>query len=54
MQRVSPPNFIKMSGLTPGISPRIFKGSTFTAKKPTTKLSPFAINPIGGGLKPKI
>ena len=56
MQSVSPPNFIKMSGLTPGLSPRIFKGNTFTAKKPSTKPSPFAINPhqIGSGQKPKI
>jgi hypothetical protein len=45
-----------MSGLTPGMSPRIFKNNTFTAKKPNAKPSPFAINPnqIGGGLKPKI
>lgn len=51
IQRVSPPNFIKMSGLTPGLSPRIFKGNTFTAKKPNPKPSPFGINPtqIGGG-----
>ena len=45
-----------MSGLTPGMSPRIFKNSVFAVKKPAAKPSPFAINPniIGGGLKPKI
>jgi hypothetical protein len=45
-----------MSGLTPGMSPRIFKNNSFAVKKTGAKPSPFALNPnqIGGGLKPKI